>query len=74
MPGVITIRTDPKACIVEIDGERLMNWQPWHFDHSYNNELNRAGVLRPDTIASQRGPYRICRWCADLSRHGSEAA
>jgi taurine dioxygenase len=55
MPGVITIRTDPKACIVEIDGERLMNWQPWHFDHSYNNELNRAGVLRPDTIASRGG-------------------
>jgi taurine dioxygenase len=55
MPGVITIRTDPNACIVEIDGERLMNWQPWHFDHSYNNELNRAGVLRPDTIASKGG-------------------
>ena len=55
MPGVITIRTDPAACIVEIDGERLMNWQPWHFDHSYNNELNRAGVLRPDTIASKGG-------------------
>ncbi len=55
MPGVITIRTDPKACIVEIDGEPLMNWQPWHFDHSYNNELNRAGVLRADTIAAKGG-------------------
>lgn len=55
MPGVITIRTDPKACIVEIDGEALMNWQPWHFDHSYNNELNRAGVLRADTIAAKGG-------------------
>jgi taurine dioxygenase len=55
MPGVITIRTDPKACIVEIDGERLMSWQPWHFDHSYNNELNRAGVLRADTIAPKGG-------------------
>jgi taurine dioxygenase len=55
MPGVITIRTDPKACIVEINGEQLMNWQPWHFDHSYNNELNRAGVLRADTIATKGG-------------------
>ena len=55
MPGVITIRTDPKACIVEINGEQLMNWQPWHFDHSYNNELNRAGVLRADTIAAKGG-------------------
>jgi taurine dioxygenase len=55
MPGVITIRTDPTACIVEIDGERLMNWQPWHFDHSYNDELNRAGVLRAETIAASGG-------------------
>src|SRR5688572_13830222 len=36
MPGVITIRADPNACIVEIDGERLVTWQPWHFDHTYN--------------------------------------
>jgi taurine dioxygenase len=54
-PGVIAIRTGPTACIVEIDGKRLMNWQPWHFDHSYNNELNRAGVLRADTIAPEGG-------------------
>src|ERR1700761_1998653 len=55
MPGVITIRTYPEACIVEIDGKRLMTWQPWHFDHSYNNELNRAGVLRAETIAADGG-------------------
>jgi taurine dioxygenase len=54
-PGVIVIKTGPTACIVEIDGQRLMNWQPWHFDHSYNNELNRAGVLRADTIAPEGG-------------------
>jgi len=47
MPGVIEMKPDPKsAAIVEIDGQRLMSWQPWHFDHCYNNELNRAGVLR----------------------------
>ena len=47
MPGVIEIKPDPaRASVVEIDGKRLMSWQPWHFDHCYNNELNRAGVLR----------------------------
>jgi taurine dioxygenase len=60
MPGVITIRTDPAACIVEIDGERLMNWQPWHFDHSYNDELNRAGVLRAQAIAAKGGRTGFC--------------
>lgn len=55
MPGVITIRTDPEACIVEIDGQPLITWQPWHFDHSYNNELNRAGVLRAEVIAPEGG-------------------
>jgi taurine dioxygenase len=55
MPGVITIRTTPTSSIVEIDGERLINWQPWHFDHAYNNELNRAGVLRAITISPKGG-------------------
>jgi taurine dioxygenase len=55
MPGVITIRTAPDAGVVEIDGKALMTWQPWHFDHSYNNELNRAGVLRAESIAPEGG-------------------
>ena len=55
MPGVIAITTDPSGCIVEIDGKPLITWQPWHFDHSYNNELNRAGVLRAKTIAPEGG-------------------
>jgi taurine dioxygenase len=55
MPGVITIRTSPDAGVVEIDGKQLMTWQPWHFDHSYNDELNRAGVLRAETIAPEGG-------------------
>ncbi len=32
--------------LVEINGQRLARYSPWHFDHCYNNELNRAGVLR----------------------------
>jgi taurine dioxygenase len=55
MPGVITIRTSPEAGIVEIEGKPLMTWQPWHFDHSYNNELNRAGVLRGEVITPEGG-------------------
>ena len=55
MPGVITITADPSGCIVEINGKQLVTWQPWHFDHSYNNELNRAGVLRAETIAPEGG-------------------
>jgi taurine dioxygenase len=55
MPGVITIRTSPDAAVCEIDGKELVTWQPWHFDHTYNNELNRAGVLRAETIAPEGG-------------------
>lgn len=55
MPGVITIRADPNGCLVEIDGKQLLTWQPWHFDHSYNNELNRAGVLRAERISPEGG-------------------
>jgi taurine dioxygenase len=55
-PGVIVIRNNPTAgTLVEIDGELLATWQPWHFDHSYNNELNRAGVLRAETITPTKG-------------------
>jgi taurine dioxygenase len=46
MPGVIEIRSRRGQGIVEIDGRQLSHWLPWHFDHCYNDELNRAGVLR----------------------------
>ena len=32
--------------LVEYRGEILARFSPWHFDHCYNDELNRAGVLR----------------------------
>ena len=56
-PGIIDLKSDPNddQTIVELDGKLLSNWLPWHFDHSYNNELNRAGVLRPITIAPDGG-------------------
>ncbi|PEQ14137.1 taurine catabolism dioxygenase TauD [Novosphingobium sp. PC22D] len=46
MPGVIEIRSQRGRGIVEVDGKQVSHWLPWHFDHCYNDELNRAGVLR----------------------------
>jgi len=56
MPGVIEMKPNPEtACIVEVDGQQRMSWQPYHFDHCYNNELNRAGVLRSVTTPPEGG-------------------
>jgi taurine dioxygenase len=56
MPGVIDMRHDPETGgIVEVDGVPLAQWLPWHFDHCYNNELNRAGVLRALDIPPEGG-------------------
>ncbi|HEX4490554.1 MAG TPA: TauD/TfdA family dioxygenase [Acidimicrobiia bacterium] len=47
MLGVIEMRHEPNAPgKIEIDGRELSSWLPWHFDHCYNDQLNRAGVLR----------------------------
>ena len=60
-PGVIDIHTQPRGDdghyhgLVEIDGVKLASFSPWHFDHSYNDELNRAGVLRAVIQAPERG-------------------
>lgn len=56
MPGVIDMQYNPESgSIYEIEGKRLAQWLPWHFDHCYNNELNRAGVLRAIEIPSEGG-------------------
>jgi taurine dioxygenase len=56
MPGVIDMTHNPDNCnVVEIEGRRLISWLPWHFDHCYNNELNRAGVLRAIDIPPEGG-------------------
>lgn len=47
MPGVVEIASRPdNGGVVEVDGKRVSHWLPWHFDHCYNDELNRCGVLR----------------------------
>ena len=54
--GVIEIRHEAGAPgVVEIDGIRLSSWLPWHFDHCYNDKLNRAGVLRAVEIVPEDG-------------------
>jgi taurine dioxygenase len=56
MGGAIKISADPSdADIVEIDSKAYSSWLPWHFDHCYNNELNRAGVLRAVEITPNGG-------------------
>ena len=54
--GVIEIRHEPnEGGMVEFDGRRLSQWLPWHFDHCYNDQLNRAGVLRAVEIPPDGG-------------------
>jgi taurine dioxygenase len=56
LPGVIELRNYPNSGgIVEVAGKRLSHWLPWHFDHCYNDELNRAGVLRATEIVPEGG-------------------
>ena len=56
MLGVIEIRHEPnEGGAVRIGGEVLSHWLPWHFDHCYNDQLNRAGVLRAVEIPPEGG-------------------
>ncbi len=56
MPGVIEIRIKANSGgLVRYDGLERAHWLPWHFDHCYNDELNRAGVLRATVITAQGG-------------------
>jgi len=56
LPGVIELAAGgPDMATVEIDGKPLTSWNPWHFDHCYTAQLNRAGVLRPVELAPEGG-------------------
>jgi taurine dioxygenase len=56
MPGVIDMVSEPhEPGVVKVGGRELAQWLPWHFDHAYNNELNRAGVLRAIDIPPEDG-------------------
>lgn len=56
MPGVIDMVCKPwPEGRIHVDGGEVTQWLPWHFDHAYNNELNRAGVLRAIDIPPEGG-------------------
>ena len=56
MPGVIDMECKPyEGTRVAFGGPEVMQWLPWHFDHAYNNELNRAGVLRAIQVPPEDG-------------------
>jgi taurine dioxygenase len=56
MLGVVEIRSPANSGgVVDLAGVRLSHWLPWHFDHCYNDELNRAGVLRAVQIVEVGG-------------------
>ena len=56
MLGVIEMRHEPnEPGRVRLDGRLLSSWLPWHFDHCYNDQLNRAGVLRAVEVAPVGG-------------------
>ena len=55
-PGVIDMTCLPgEPGAIEVGGRQVVSWLPWHFDHAYNNELNRAGVLRAIDIPPEGG-------------------
>lgn len=54
--GLIEMRHEPNSGgMVEVGGRRLSQWLPWHFDHCYNDQLNRAGVLRAVEVPADGG-------------------
>ena len=61
MLGVIDMHIAPRVDpghdhgLVEVNGKKVASFLPWHFDHSYNDELNYAGVLRSVVAAPVAG-------------------
>ena len=56
MLGVIDMPCPPtREGLIHVEGRDRASWLPWHFDHCYNNELNRAGVLRAVDIPPADG-------------------
>lgn len=54
--GVIEMRHDPtEPGSVRVGGRVLSQWLPWHFDHCYTDQLNRAGVLRAVEVPPEGG-------------------
>ena len=56
MLGVIEMRHEPnEPGAVRLGADLLSQWLPWHFDHCYNDQLNRAGLLRAVEVPPEGG-------------------
>ena len=61
MLGVIDMHSLPREDpghdhgLTVFNGKKVYSFLPWHFDHSYNDELNYAGVLRAVVAAPEEG-------------------
>jgi taurine dioxygenase len=61
MLGVIDMHNLPREDpghdhgLVQIRGKKVFSFLPWHFDHTYNDELNYAGILRAVVAAPEEG-------------------
>jgi taurine dioxygenase len=61
-PGIIDMHAPPRepdghnhGLVRKQDGTIVKSFIPWHFDHTYNDELNYAGVLRAVSWAPEKG-------------------
>jgi taurine dioxygenase len=53
--GLGEIAAGEQIGVFEVNGQPRITWQPWHFDHCYNDELNYARVLRAVTVPEEGG-------------------
>ena len=47
---------------MRLGDRQLSQWLPWHFDHCYNDQLNRAGVLRAVEVGVPGWPSWLGSW------------
>ncbi len=53
---IFTVRHDPEdPYIVEVDGQPLAAWLPWHSDLIYVDQINHGGMLRPLLLPKSDG-------------------
>ncbi len=61
MIGVIDMHSKPRLDpenirgLLKVNGKIVANYLTWHFDHTYNDELNYAAVLRSIIAAPEMG-------------------
>lgn len=55
-PDLMQVYYEPVGgWLMDVDGEHLGNWLPWHSDLIYVDRINHGGVLRPVELPSRLG-------------------